>query len=88
MVSSAIILISIVLASCRIVGITDEFFQAVAHLWVGGIIGAAVALHFCLKCDPLEEPDLDLDFFYSLCIIVSVVLSLVELICFLFSRFH
>jgi hypothetical protein len=31
--------ISLLLALLRIGGMTDEIFQAVAHCWVGGLIG-------------------------------------------------
>jgi len=33
------ILISFVLAALRVAGYRHEAFQAVAHLWVGGLVG-------------------------------------------------
>lgn len=40
MTALLICLISAVLAMLRIFGITAQWFQAVAHLWVGGLAGA------------------------------------------------
>ena len=37
------ILISMLLAAIRAVGVKHEAFQAVAHLWVGGLLGAWIA---------------------------------------------
>ena len=37
------ILISVLLAAIRTVGVKHEVFQAVAHLWVGGLLGAWMA---------------------------------------------
>lgn len=37
---TAVILISVLFAAVRIAGHKSEAFQAIAHLWVGGLCGA------------------------------------------------
>lgn len=46
-----LLLFVIVVAAPRVVGVTDEFYQAMSHLFVGGMIGAAWGrgIHASLK---------------------------------------
>ena len=43
-----LILQSIIIALCRIFGMKGKIFQAVSHLWIGGLIGAAIINHSSL----------------------------------------
>jgi hypothetical protein len=40
-----IIIISFLFAIGRIFGLKDQIFQALAHLWIGSLIGAAILNH-------------------------------------------
>ena len=41
----AAIIYSLVLAVLRIAGHKSQAFQAVAHLWVGALVGLAISIH-------------------------------------------
>jgi len=76
--------IAVVLAVVRIMGHKSEAFQAVAHLFVGGLFASAW-LQFSeintekssIRHPPLARENL----------ILAVLLSLIELGCFLWHRF-
>ena len=80
MKEAAVIAAAVMLAAIRIAGHKSEAFQAVAHLFVGGLFGAS----YVWRLDKTFTGD-DKSFGYLL---VAVSLSVVELICFLFTRFY
>ena len=65
-----VILISAALALARILGVKHEAYQAVAHLWVGGLIGAWLLTR--------KTKDVDSVYLWSV-----IVLSVVEVACFI-----
>lgn len=65
-----LIFTSLAIAAIRIAGHKSEAFQAVAHLWVGGLSGAYLA-------GRLEGPNR-----MRLCGALVVALSMVEVACF------
>jgi hypothetical protein len=64
----AIVIIALVLGTLRVLGHKSQAFQAIAHLFVGGLFGAWMAGH------------------NTVFITVAVLLSIVELLCFLFLK--
>lgn len=69
-------LVSVALAIIRIFGVTSIAFQAVAHLWVGGLFAVAVALRWH------DVPNTNrLNYWWMAC-----ALTVVETIMFLVSR--
>lgn len=62
-------IVSVALAALRIGGFTSSAFQAVAHLWVGGLVGAWLAG---------DRPSR---------LWLALMLSAVEVACFLVERF-
>lgn len=49
MTKSLIIAVSVVIAGLRCFGVKDEIFQAIAHLWVGGLFAAGfLGKRWCL----------------------------------------
>lgn len=76
--NALLVLFSLLLAGLRIGGVTDQTFQAVAHLWVGGLVGFGSAEHYYtwgswehVRRGPMLK------------IALAVALSVVELVCFL-----
>ena len=71
-------LVCLVLAALRISGEKGEIFQALAHLWVGGLVGVWWLAKFrCPVCEEREGRTAGW---------LVVVLSIVELTCFIISR--
>lgn len=64
---TTIITVGLFFAILRIAGLRSEAFQALAHLYVGGLLGAYFQ-------DRQGAKD---------CLVVAIVLSVVELACFL-----
>jgi hypothetical protein len=73
-------LVSVVLASLRVGGLTSEAFQAVAHLWVGGLFAAGYVQYSATWGTDRRNDAM-------LKIWLGVGLSVIELACFLFGRF-
>jgi hypothetical protein len=74
--NAILILVSIVLAVMRIGGVKGESFQAVAHLWVGGLFASGGTEHYYTWGTGTGSSMVKIE--------LAVVLSLVELACFLF----
>ena len=72
--------IAAVFATLRIGGQAGETFQAAAHLYVGGLLGACVN-DFFFAID--DENDRRMYWYFG----IGLGLSLVEAACFLVSRF-
>jgi uncharacterized membrane protein len=72
----AVIPISVVLAALRIAGFQHEAFQAIAHLWVGFLIGAWFVGQYYFADR------------FRLCGRLVLILSLIETLCFLAGLFH
>jgi hypothetical protein len=68
---TAVILISVLLAALRIAGIKHEAFQAIAHLWVGGLCGGFALGRYWRVGG------------YRLFAWLVVILSIIEVACFL-----
>lgn len=66
---------SIILAAFRVSGFKSQFFQAIAHLWVGILLGAWAALP---RNDSQSRPQRYL--------IMAVFLSIVEVIVFVIQH--
>lgn len=75
----AMILIAAILATLRVLGHHDETFQAVAHLFTGGMIGAG-AVHLWEWVNTFDELHLS---GAKVCLGLAVVISLIELACFI-----
>jgi len=75
MLSLVLIAVSVALAGLRIYGITNQTFQAAAHLWVGGLI---VGYWTQRKTWPRDS---------YMCLCLSIALSVIELGCFIFDHF-
>lgn len=77
-----VIITSVAIASLRIAGLKHEAYQAAAHLWVGGLIGAWAFARWAghsanwFRVDAAGE----------LCGWCAVDLSIVELGCFVLCR--
>lgn len=51
MIDLMIFMFSVFLGTVRILGQKDEIFQAVAHVWVGGLFAAGIlGKRWCLLC--------------------------------------
>lgn len=81
MTISQYILIAIVLviAGLRIAGITHESYQAAAHLFVGGLVGAWLIERKGTTIGSAINARIDL--------LLAIALSVVEVACFLWFRF-
>lgn len=77
--SIVLIVISLAIAGLRIGGITHIAYQAAAHLFVGGMIGAAVALYRWTAYDAGRR-----EFWFP--IYLALFLSAVEVACFFAFR--
>ena len=77
-----IFVVSAALAILRVAGEKGEIFQAVAHVWVGGLCGAWLMGR--LHGRPLSSDPLDLD--AELARDLAIALSIVEVICFAASK--
>jgi hypothetical protein len=77
--NALLVLVSIAMAALRIGGMTNEFFQAVAHLWVGGLFAAGYMEH---KWTWATKKHGNAKIKFAL----GCVLSFVELMCFLTMR--
>ncbi len=75
--------ISIVFAGLRIHGIKSEIFQALAHLWVGGLIGNFLTLCYV---NVFVKDISDTEELCQLTGFSALILSIVELACFLFLK--
>lgn len=73
------ITIAILLGVLRATGITHPAFQAVAHLFVGGLLGAWLVQR---KPDNLREAVMA-----NINLWTAVALSVLELVCFLYFKF-
>jgi hypothetical protein len=87
----AVSVVSLLFGALRLAGVKHIAFQAAAHLWVGGLLGAC-ALSFWIDPDwlhaykpkPFTTPR-EVKAFGERCGGVAFVLSVLELLCFLFS---
>ena len=83
----AVIAVAFLLAAIRIAGHKSEAYQAVAHLFVGGLFvaGWGWAVAFGRSIWNRDDcPDVDATAVYF---ILAVALSVVELLCFLWFKF-
>ena len=71
---------SVLVAGLRVMGVKDQSFQAMSHLFVGGLLGGFLALRRSSRLDDIDERRLYIFFAASL--------SLVELGCFLWFKLH
>lgn len=78
-----IVCISLSLAILRVQGVKSEPFQAFAHLWVGGLIATWITIKFS-TIDPFSigyNSDIRQLTGFS-----ALILSIIELACFLFLK--
>lgn len=75
----ALIAIALVIAGLRIVGFTHESYQAAAHLFVGGLVGAWIVQR--------NATDLRNVLLANTNLFMAFALSVVEVACFLWFRF-
>ena len=75
LVSGAAILISVIIAAYRLTGEHGEFYQGIAHLWVGSLIGYWCATY------RFGHPSVVVG-------ICAVALTIVEIAAFLTAAFH
>lgn len=68
---TTIVIVSALLAAIRIAGCIHEAFQAIAHLWVGGLCGAFMLGRYF-------QPSIR-----RLCGWLVVILSIIEVACFI-----
>lgn len=71
-----LILVSLTLGIIRISGVTHVFFQAIAHCFVGGLIGA----HSALRGYPSTSGERR---FY---LTLAITLSILETLCFVYFK--
>ena len=69
----------VVLGGLRVAGVTSPAFQAVAHLFVGGLFGGWLVLRQEIDTVSVEEANKN---FW-----MAIGLSVLELVCFLWFRF-
>jgi hypothetical protein len=79
---SLCIFISAIIAILRVAGVSHEVYQAIAHVWIGMLIGGWI----CLFHWPIAYDD-EVDEFFVMCVVSVILLSLVEVSCFLFFKF-
>ena len=78
MTDALLIIVSILIALVRAIGVKHEAFQAIAHLWVGGLLGA-----YLLGRKEIGAATRGRAIF---CLWLAVLLSIVEVLCFLVIR--
>lgn len=76
--------IAVALATLRIMGHKSQAFQAVAHLFVGGLFAAAYVRFDSIESETDESKYAPLVYEN---LTIAVVLSLIELGCFLWQKF-
>jgi hypothetical protein len=77
------IIISVAMASLRIGGVSGEIFQALAHIWIGGLLSALVLLHYW----PGFYFDSIVSNYHDMFMWSFWILCLVEVACFVFFKF-